>query len=130
MQLYYRISDKSYVKPRLIGATKEVCLMNFIMAFRDVIYNYAKGEAPPENYVPPLRIVADRCERKTNKMFAGHRTACFLHRLRQCWIADLLPRGFSGSCQTMNSSTSVRTTTYTCRTPRNFWMKASRGQTM
>lgn len=65
MRLYYRISDKSYDKPKLIGATKEVCLMNFVKAFSEVIYD---GMLTDENYKPPIRFVADRCERKTNKM--------------------------------------------------------------
>ena len=66
MRLYYRISDKSYEKNKLIGATKEVCLMNFIKAFQEVIFG---GSIPPPTYwVPPIRIIADRCERKTNGM--------------------------------------------------------------
>lgn len=60
MKLYYRISDQSYDKPKLIGATKEVCLMNFFKAFAPIIFK------DPEN--PPIRIIADRCERKTIKM--------------------------------------------------------------
>lgn len=65
MHLYYRISDNSYEKPKLIGATKEVCLMNFIKAFHEVIFG---TEEPSDDYTPPIRIVADRCERKTIKM--------------------------------------------------------------
>jgi hypothetical protein len=72
MQLYYRISDKSYDKPKLIGATKETCLMNFIMAFKDVIYDkiWTHDEPPPKDYCPPIRIFADRCERTTVKMIS------------------------------------------------------------
>jgi hypothetical protein len=67
MKLYYRISDKSYNKPKLMGATKEVCLMNFVQVFRDAIYG--KGP-PPDGYVPSIRVVADNCERTTVKMLA------------------------------------------------------------
>lgn len=65
MQLVYRISDKSYPKQKLIGATKEVCLMNFCSVFREVIFG--KGE-PSVDHVPPMAIIADNCERKTVKM--------------------------------------------------------------
>ncbi len=65
MHLYYRISDKSYEKPKLIGATKEVCLMNFILAFHELIFG---SEKPENDYNPPIKIIADRCERKTIKM--------------------------------------------------------------
>lgn len=68
MKLFYRISDKSYEKAKLIGATKEVCLMNFVSVFRDEIFG--KTLPPPEDYVSPMRIIADRCERKTMKMLA------------------------------------------------------------
>ncbi len=68
MHLYYRISDKSYDKPKLIGATKEVCLMNFIKAFRDVVFGSGDFSELDENYVPPITIIADRCDRKTLKM--------------------------------------------------------------
>lgn len=64
MHLYYRISDKSYDKPKLIGATKEICFMNFIKAFHEVIFK----DAEMDGFVPPVRIIADRCERKTVKM--------------------------------------------------------------
>lgn len=59
MKLYYRISDKSYEKPKLAGATKEVCLMNFLSVFNVPIFQ--KDDCN-------LTIVADRCERKTMKM--------------------------------------------------------------
>jgi hypothetical protein len=65
VRIYYRISDNSYPKPKLIGATKEVCLMNFIKAFHEVIFGGT--EAPPEDFTPPIRIIADRCERTTIK---------------------------------------------------------------
>jgi hypothetical protein len=65
MHIYYRISDKSYEKPKLIGATKEVCLMNFVRAFHEVIFG---NGIPSEDHKPPMTIIADRCERKTIKM--------------------------------------------------------------
>lgn len=65
MKLYYRISDKSYEKNKLIGTTKEVCLMNFCKAFASVIF----GEGPPsEDHVPPIKVICDNCDRKTIKM--------------------------------------------------------------
>lgn len=66
MRLYYRISDKSYEKTKLIGATKEVCLMNFVKVFQDVVFG--KVVPPPDSWETPMRIYADRCERKTNTM--------------------------------------------------------------
>lgn len=65
MHLYYRISDNSYVKPKLIGATKEVCLMNFVGAFRETIFG---TDEPTDDFRSPMQIIADRCERKTIKM--------------------------------------------------------------
>lgn len=65
MKLYYRISDQSYPKQKLIGATKEICLMNFCKAFADIIF----PQPLPE--IPPMKILADRCERKTIKMLTG-----------------------------------------------------------
>lgn len=35
LRLYYRISDASYKKPKLPGATKEVCLKNFLETFKE-----------------------------------------------------------------------------------------------
>ena len=64
MKILYRISDKSFEKSKLIGATKEVCLMNFCKAFADVLFNGFGDLA----YVPPVKIIADNCERKTIKM--------------------------------------------------------------
>lgn len=69
MKLYYRISDKSYEKTKLIGATKEVCLMNFCKAFIEPIFGNYDGP-PPENHQPGLLIFCDNCERKTVKMIA------------------------------------------------------------
>jgi hypothetical protein len=63
MKIYYRISDKSYDKPKLPGATKEVCLMNFCQAFANVIFPQEE-----RTEVPPIKIIADNCERKTTKM--------------------------------------------------------------
>lgn len=63
MKLYYRISDHSYEKPKLIGATKEVCFMNFCQAFESVIF-----ASMSEGKLPPIRIIADRCSRSTLKV--------------------------------------------------------------
>lgn len=56
--LYYRISDKGYQKSKLIGATKEVCLMNFCKAFSEQIFKED----------PEILVIADRCDRPTIKM--------------------------------------------------------------
>lgn len=66
MKLYYRISDNSYPKTKLIGATKEVCLMNFVKAFQEVIFG--PNLPPPEDWMAPMRIIADKCDRKTVRM--------------------------------------------------------------
>lgn len=58
MKLYYRISDKSYEKQKLLGATKEVCLMNFCKAFAQEIFNDESS----------VKIICDNCQRKTIKM--------------------------------------------------------------
>lgn len=63
MNIYYRISDKSYDKVKLPGADKTTCLMNFISVFRDQIF--VDG---PDTVRPTMRIIADNCERKTNKL--------------------------------------------------------------
>lgn len=70
MKLYYRISDNSYKKPKLIGATKETCLMNFCYAFHETIFGKSVVDSGVVNsdWVPPMSIIADRCERKTMKM--------------------------------------------------------------
>jgi hypothetical protein len=69
MHIFYRISDKSYDKPKLIGANKEVCFLNFCNVFAEVIFG--STEVPPDSgWACPMRIIADRCERKTNKMLA------------------------------------------------------------
>lgn len=68
MKLYYRISDNSYPKPKLVGATKEVCLMNFVKAFHEVIFG--EDGPPKEDWVPPMTIIADKCEPKTQRMLA------------------------------------------------------------
>ena len=65
MRLYYRISDNSYEKHKLIGATKEVCLMNFCKAFAPVIFG---DGPPPEGHVPPVKVICDNCSRKTIQM--------------------------------------------------------------
>lgn len=51
LHLFYRISDKSYKKPRIPGASKEICLINFIKVFNEHWNN--------------ALIVADNCEEKT-----------------------------------------------------------------
>lgn len=66
MKLYYRISDNSYKKPKLIGATKEVCLMNFVKAFHEVIFGPITP--PPQDFISPMKIIADKCETKTVAM--------------------------------------------------------------
>lgn len=58
MKLYYRISDQSYKKQKLIGATKEVCLMNFCKAFSQEIFSDESS----------VKIICDNCQRKTIKM--------------------------------------------------------------
>lgn len=69
MKLYYRISDKSYQKPKLMGATKEVCLMNFVSVFGNVIFGPdSQALQPADDFVSPLHLVADRCERTTVAM--------------------------------------------------------------
>src|SRR4051812_46079843 len=52
MKLYYRISDNSYKKPKLMGATKEVCLKNFLSVFGH------------DN----VTVIADKCEESTKEM--------------------------------------------------------------
>jgi hypothetical protein len=54
MKLYYRISDNSYKKQKLIGATKEVCLINFMKAFHEI----------------PMTIIADKCSEETHCMLS------------------------------------------------------------
>ena len=49
MKLYYRISDKSYEKQKLLGATKKTCLDNFFDVFRGM----------------SITFVADNCTDKT-----------------------------------------------------------------
>lgn len=68
MRIYYRLSDKSYPKTKLIGSSKEICLKNFCQAFAEVIFG--KDPPPPEDFIPPVRIICDNCERRTVKMIA------------------------------------------------------------
>ncbi len=49
MKLYYRISDNSYEKEKVAGATKERCLENFVRAFK-----YADAD---------LTVIADKCQK-------------------------------------------------------------------
>ena len=69
MKLYYRISDQSYEKQKLLGASKEVCLMNFCKAFVEVIFG-AKGKPGDEDFESPVKFICDNCDRKTVKMVA------------------------------------------------------------
>ena len=69
MKLYYRISDNSYKKTKLIGASKESCLMNFVKVFHETIFGSC-NEPPKESWVPPMTIIADNCEAKTQRMLA------------------------------------------------------------
>jgi len=55
MKLYYRISDKSYEKQKLIGATKKVCLNNFLEVFEEVD-------------TCDIMILCDNCEPETIEM--------------------------------------------------------------
>lgn len=69
MKLYYRISDNSYKKQKLIGATKEACFQNFIKAFCGIIYsNFSKFP----HYVPkseiPIKVILDNCVSETEDM--------------------------------------------------------------
>jgi hypothetical protein len=65
MHLFYRISDKSYVKPKMPGATKEVCLKNFLSCFADLIFT---EDVMEKGKTPPITIIADNCTRETFKM--------------------------------------------------------------
>jgi hypothetical protein len=65
MHLFYRISDKSYVKPKLPGGTKEVCLKNFLSCFADLIFT---SDVMDKGVIPPIIIIADHCTRETFKM--------------------------------------------------------------
>jgi len=56
MKLIYRISDGSYKKPKLIGATKESCLNNFLSVFKENLFFENK---------PQILIIADGCGEKT-----------------------------------------------------------------
>lgn len=52
MKIYYRISDQSYTKVKLPGATKEFCFRNFISCFPNA----------------DLTIIADNCSEETCQM--------------------------------------------------------------
>lgn len=56
MHLIYRISDSSYVKPKLPGSSKEVCLKNFLWAFKDIIFTPSVMNGAR----PSVTIIADR----------------------------------------------------------------------
>jgi len=70
MKLYYRISDKSYSKEKLIGTSKEICLMNFCRAFAPIIFG-SKARPPEEDFQSPVKVLCDNCERTTIKMVAS-----------------------------------------------------------
>jgi len=55
VQAVYRISDNSYKKGKLPGATKECCLRNFLECFPDW----------------PVKIILDRCQTLTTNMVAN-----------------------------------------------------------
>lgn len=57
MKLYYRISDNSYEKTKLAGATKEKCLQNFLQSFGSVL----DGN---------LYVIADNCGAETIQMLS------------------------------------------------------------
>lgn len=63
MQLFYRISDKSYPKQKLIGATKQSCLDNFCEAFKEIIGNNCN-----DHKAAPMTIIADNCGKETTQM--------------------------------------------------------------
>lgn len=52
LYVFYRLSDKSYKKPRFPGSTKEVCLSNFLDTFPDSSY---------------ICLIADNCEESTTR---------------------------------------------------------------
>ncbi len=52
MKIYYRISNKSYPKIKLPGATKEFCLINFLEVF------------PKDS----ITVICDNCSKETIKM--------------------------------------------------------------
>ena len=56
IKIYYRISDNSYPKTKLIGATKEVCLRNFCHTFSEAI----SGQH--------VEVVCDNCHDATIKL--------------------------------------------------------------
>lgn len=65
IKLYYRISDKGHPAPKLFGADKETCLMNFCKAFAEVVFG---KNAPESDFVSPMTIICDNCEPKTVNM--------------------------------------------------------------
>lgn len=65
MHLCYRISDKSYAKPKLPGATKAACLKNFLSAFADLIFT---EDVLNKGAEPPCFILADNCTRETMRL--------------------------------------------------------------
>lgn len=52
MKVYYRISDNSYVKEKIPGTSKELCLINFVNHFKN----------------SEIIIIADNCNEKTLSM--------------------------------------------------------------
>lgn len=68
MKLYYRISDNSYKKQKLIGATKEVCFKNFIKSFHKTIFGDLNPISP--DFISPMKIIADKCQDDTIAMLS------------------------------------------------------------
>lgn len=62
LHLFYRISDQSYKKPRIPGANKDVCLLNFLKVFRKHWDN--------------LTVIADHCSDETLETYWEWRESC------------------------------------------------------
>jgi predicted small integral membrane protein len=56
MKIIYRLSDKSYKKPKLPGATKQFCYFNFMQAFQNEILPSGGGDTKN------LLVIADHCK--------------------------------------------------------------------
>lgn len=68
MKLYYRISDNSYPKQKLPGADKNTCLLNFLKAFRDIVFSKDILNGKQRS---AMTIIADRCGEETLKIVNG-----------------------------------------------------------
>lgn len=70
LKFYYRISDQSYEKSKLIGATKKVCYENFIQAIcLDGCYKPRLSEGHE------LHVIADNCEESLSFVDATVKTS-------------------------------------------------------